>query len=559
MDRIMKGLENRTDAFLKEAHCIREALEASAMVESSATSTIIEAYLFDIEAEVREFTDERLRLIGELAAVRASIGVGSSDRLATAQRLLDQAVLERGSDRGLLLREVRNTLIEISNSESIVHPIIWLLLGWTTWQLTESPLEAAPILARVAQHAVPSMATALSYRLLSYFAEQDEQPAKALEWAKMALDVRVTADICLDAGLTAAGLHDPSTAKSSFESALVQRASALLPALCDDRALLYGSELLEVAVRVQMRMRREGRQAITAWAAAAREVAEAQRICAGGLHVPYELMEGHKQTLDRLASADLITGGYLTRSSRENAVEVIDHAKKSLQGEYVKRCDAVSLARRSIESASAFRESRIEAAMRQQEEVRRRAEAALSGSDIEAEKAEKGSIFGFASGCALFALYMISYLILADRGTVIGAGTPVGFTAISLSAIPIVVAVAIQVRHALRRIALEARCNEVIKRAATSYEEASQEADDVYREQMKHHRKALSTADAELRKVESAMRHLGLHRASPEGVQTEDPETEEAELENETATEPETDQESEPDLEELDDAHLPAA
>ena len=534
-ERIIKSLENRTEAFLTEISRIRESLEASAHIETAGGTTIGDAYMDDVDHECKDLIEERQKLQAEWGLLRPPGPARTGDRVAQAQRYFEQAMIERGSDRGILLREARNALIEVGNAQPIVHPILWLAQGWATWYLTENYLEVVPILQRVEQHPIPSVASSVAYRMLSYFAELDQSPSKAFEWAQKSLEIRQTADSCLDAGMCALALHDPGIAKAYLEQALVLRSGSLIAALGDERSLIGGSELLEVAVRVQLRLRRDGRRSVSAWATAAREVGEAQRICPGGLHMPHELMEGHKQVLERFEDCDLIVGGYLTRSSAESAVEVLDCAKKNLQGEYVKRCDAVSMARKSIEGAGAWRDSRVKAALTEQEEMNRRANALLVQSDDDAERAERGSLFGFAGGCALFAIYMVSFLILADRGVPIGITTPVGIMATIVSAVPIICAIGLQIAHAFKRVALENRVEETLKKTKIAHEQASADADDEYREQIKQHRRTLAGADAELKKVEAAMRALGVKRAA------DVPELEEVVLEEEAVPQAETD------------------
>lgn len=521
-ERIVKGLDSRTEAFRTEALRLREAVEGSATLETSAGTTLSEAYQDEIDCEVRDFMLERQRLQDEWNALKGPFDPRAIDRVGNVQKLIDAAVLERGSERGMLLREARTILTEMSQSQTVVHPVVWLYLGWTMWQLSENWVEVAPILAKAAQHPAPTTAAFVAMRLMSDFAALDDMPIKAYEWSRRALEIHQTAEAFVDAGLCAAALHDPSLAKSHFENALVLRAGSLIAALADERVLNCGSELIEVAVRVQMRLRRDGRQTAAAWAAAAREVAEAQRLCGGGLHMPFELMEAHKGIIERLDGADLVIGGYVNRLCKENAIEVVDHARKGLQGEYAKRCDAVSMARRSIEHAGMSRDHRMQAALQQQEETNRQAKAALAQCDLDSEKTEKNSVFGFGSGCAMFALYMVSYVILADRGIVIGITTPIGIGATVVSAIPILSAVCLQIGCMFKRMALENRANEIVKQAANSYEEASRDADDNYRDQMKHCRKNLSCAESELRKVESAMRSLGIYRGGVGETESED-------------------------------------
>jgi tetratricopeptide (TPR) repeat protein len=508
-ERIIKSLENRTEAFLIEVNRIREAVEASAYVESASGTAIAEAYLDDLEFETKEIIEDRLKLQAEWNLLRPSGPVRPNDRVTQVLRYLEQAMLERGADRGVLLREARNALIEIGNSQPVVHPILWLVQAWATWQLTDNYLEALPILQRVDQHPIPSVASALAYRLLAHFSQLHESPNKAFEYAQKSLFIRDTSDSLLDAALCASALHDPQNAKAYYEKALIKRPGVLITALSDDQCLITGTELLEVAVRVQLNLRRDGRRAVSDWVSAVRQVVEAQRTCPGGLHMPHELMEGHKFTLQRLEDCDLAVGGYLTRTSRENALEVMEAAQKSLQSEYVKRADAVSMARRSIDSAAIWRDERLREAASEQEAVNRRATAMLTNFDSHADRAEKGSLFGFGGGCVLFALYMVSFLILSDRGVPIGVTTPVGFVATAVSTTPILIAIGLQVANGFKRLALESRVQETFKNSKSKTENASADVEDDYREQVKQHRRALAAADGELKRVESAMRCLG--------------------------------------------------
>jgi low affinity Fe/Cu permease len=520
---------------------LREAIEGAGMLDLAPNSTLAEAYFDDIECEVRDVVQERQALQEELSALRGPYDPRGIDRIGNIQKLIDAAVLERGTERGMLLREARNELSELTLSQTVIHPSIWYTLGWVTWQLSENYVEVTPILAKAAHHPAPTTAGYLALRMLAYFAGLDQMPIRAYECARKALDMNQTPEAYVDAGLCAIDMHDPTSAKSHFESALVMRPGSLIGALSDDRILNCGSELIEVAIRVQTRLRRDGRQAAACWSAASREVADAQRICGGGVHVAYDLMESHKSIAERFDEADIIVGGYLNRLCRDSALDVVEEAKTSLQAEYAKRCDAVSMARRSIEHAGTNRENRVRMALQRQEEVVRRAKSALTKSEVESEKAEKNSVFGFGSGCAMFALYTVSYVVLADRGTVIGITTPVGVAATLVSAIPILSAIWIQVAYVMKRMALEAKVNEIIRRANLTFDDASHDADDIYREQMKHSRRALSSAETELRKVESAMRSLGLPKAEPP----------------ESATPPEADEAAEPQKEEEPGAEAP--
>ncbi len=521
-DKIIKGLESRTEAFNTEISRLREALDGAAFIESASGTSLADAYLDDLDFETRELLDERQKLLAEWNLLRPAGPVRTNDRIAQAQRYIEQAMLERGADRGVLLREARTALNEVANSQAVVHPILWLAQGWATWQMNDHHGDAVPMLEKVDAHPVPSVACSIAYRLLAYFSLMDEMPVKALEYAQKAVQARETPESCIDLAMMASTMHDPQTAKAYYEKAFTLRPGSIIGALSDDRCLTTGTELLEVAVRVQLNLRREGRQAVTAWVASARQVSEAQKACPGGLHMPHDLMEGHKHTLQRLEDCDLIIGGYLTRFSRECSFEVGDYARKSLQAEFVKRCDAVSLARRSITNAAAWRENRLRSAKTEREEMEKRAKATLDQFDAETERSEKASLFGFGAGCALFGLYIVSFMILEGRGVEIGITTPVGLIATGISAVPILVAIGMQAAHALKRLSMEGQVQDALRATKAAGERTAADVDDEYRDQLKHHRKTLAIADAELKKVESAMRCLGLKAESPVEEASED-------------------------------------
>ncbi|HWD41078.1 MAG TPA: hypothetical protein VG944_19675 [Fimbriimonas sp.] len=508
LERMSKSLEGRPEGFQAEAARLREAVERSATIESGSGSTLAEAFLDDMDVESQGILGERQALQKEWTEFREAIGAGPLDTIGKAQKTIEQAFLESGSDRGSLFREARAILTTAAEEHPAVHPVLWLYLGWTVFQITESPDEVAPLLKRVCEFSYPSVSAYFAYRLLAHFEEAEGAYARGYEWLKKAIEMHVTPEVHCEAALSMASLHEPSLAKAHVEGALTDRAGSIVALLADDRILNMGNDLLDVAIRVQSRLRREGRQATSAWAIAAKDVADAQRMCGNGMHVPYELLESHKTIETRLETADIVSAGYLTRFAYRNAKEVRDAGQKALKAEHARRCDALSLSRKAADTVSGLREQKVLLAQRSHSDMVSAANEALAAADAESAKAEQLAIRGFASGLVLFGLYVFSYMVLASRDIVIGLTSPIGVLMMVTTALPVAGGLLIHVAAGYKRSGVQTRVREAIKKAARGLDEAGKEADDFYRDQMSLHRKNLTVVEAELKKAEQALRTL---------------------------------------------------
>ena len=532
LDRIAKSLENRPNGFLKELNRVRDAIERGITLDSTNSSTLHDAFLDDVTFEAQTLRDERSKLVSEWFNLKASVDQRCHEMINATQRLLEQAMREAGGERGTVLREARTLIQEISNSTTKVPPVLSLYHAWCVWNIAENADEAIPFLARAAQGTLPSLSRFFSLRLLAYFSELEGFSGKAYEFSKQAADMRPSADASVEAALNGSALHDPALAKPYVESALMIRSGSIVSLLGDERALLMGLDLFDVAVRVQLRLRRSGRQIAADWESISQEVLEAQRISGSQLQVPFELLDGHKIYSHKLESADMITAGYLGRQARRNGAELRQISQKALQVEHFRRYEQVQQARKAIDSIALARDHKAALAKAAHDEATRRGREAMELTERQAEKIETGALFGFGGGCALLALYLLSYAVLAARGVAVGFSSTIGVAILILAALPIAAAILVQIAAGLKRASIQAKVKDGVKQASKRYDQMLLEADDFYRDQVTVNRRHLAAAETELKKTENAMRHLNMfvaNREEPTAAQPEERHEERAE------------------------------
>ena|GEM_PF-3684070 len=514
IEKILKANRNKSDGFATEALRLRESIERSAAFESTSTSLFVEAYRDDIETQAQGLMNDRKAMMAEWRSHWGEVDARPANQGSNPMQIVEAAILEEGAERGTILRQARNDFLEMVETNPGQPPVVWLTLGWCLWQITLSDEEPTRFLVKTSQTSAPSFAASLAMRLLADFAAEYGFPQRAFDWLKKAEAADSSAELHAELALASSIFHDSTVTKKHLESALTARPGVIHYILSDPRSVTIGGDLLDVVVRVQFRLKRDARQACSNWAEASKEVAEAIRLSTGNLSVSHDLMEGHKAMLERIDQADLVCAGYLLHFCERSTVELLDAGLNSIATEYEKRCDAVSLARKGIDSLGAARENRVEQAMKVHEGDAEKARGLLKGMESTAQKVESGLTYGLVSGAGLFALYIFAYLLLQNEGIQIGATSPLGAFIIFVSALPIAIAVVVQISYGLRKAKADSDASVMVKNSRTVYNQAVLKADEVYREQLHDRRKALAQAEAELKKADTSLKYLNSYKSN---------------------------------------------
>lgn len=512
IEKIIRANKNKSEGFGIEAMRLRESIERSAAYDSNSTSLLVEAYRDDIENQAQNLMNDRRALLGEWRAYVGDVETRQQDPGSLVIKLIETAILEEGAERGTILRQARNELLEMIEQNPAQPPVVWLLVGWCLWQITLSDEEPTRFLIKVAQSSAPSFAASLALRLLAEFSQEYGYPQRSYEWLKKAEAADGSAELHAELALGSSIFHDSSITKKHLEAALTARPGVIHYILADPRSVTIGADILDVVVRVQFRLKRDARQACGNWSEASKEVAEALRLCGGNLAVSHDLAEGFKPMLERIDQADLVGAGYLLSHCEKNGADLVEAGLRTISGEYEKRCEGISIARKSIDSLGAARESRVEHALKLHEKDAETARQTVKAMEANAQKVESGLTYGLVSGAGLFTLYIFAYLLLQNEGISIGATSPLGGFIIFVSALPIAIAVVVQISFGLKKVKADAAASALVKSSRSVYNQAVLKADEIHREQLHEGRKVLAQAEGEVKKADSGMKSLNAYK-----------------------------------------------
>jgi hypothetical protein len=95
----------------------------------------------------------------------------------------------------------------------------------------------------------------------------------------------------------------------------------------------------------------------------------------------------------------------------------------------------------------------------------------------------------------------------------IGVTSPVGVASLIFAVMPPIAVVSVQLAHGVQKMKVQARVRDAISKANVSFDHASKDADDAYRDHLVQCRRTLTLAESDLKKVQNAMRALGQYKA----------------------------------------------
>jgi hypothetical protein len=517
LDTILIPLENRSDGFLLEVKKAREMLDRSSVVDFSANGFASEVFYSHLETEADEILAQIAEVQDEWADFQDFLE-SKNEIVIDIPKTLRNLCHEVGSDRISLARELKIAYLGLFNSQQECPPVVHLSYAWVCLQLGEPKDEILSLLASASRCLAPSVSSHLCCRLLSELYQRDGHHLRAAEWAKRAIEQRNCAEGNIEMALLASEMHEVSTAKPYMEEALIRRSASLLGLLADDRCIGLGTDFLDVLVRVQMRLRREGRQFILNWEAASKEIIEMQRTFEGDLLISHELLESHKTVPDRLADADLLSAGYLIQYCQESKDELRLAAQTSLEKDFERKREALTAARLGIDSVGTARENRL-AQARLENDVRiKQTHQLIANLAVRSKLAEKQSVMWFGSGCGLFGFYMIAKVVMGMVGNSVDLPPAIGGVLIGIAALPIILSIGLQIHHGLTRAAAEIAIREKVSSANKAMSKGELEADEIHREQIANARKTLIDAESALRKVEAALKSMKFDTFEPENV-----------------------------------------
>ncbi len=518
LDELMSSLENRPEGFLSELQKIREILDRCSGIDFNDSSTVAEVYYSHLESEAELMLSQQKQIAKEWQDFQTYLDA-STEVVANIPRAIRTMCRETGQARAALVLELRNLFASLFTTHQDVPPVVHLSYVWVSMQTNEPSEELLAQLTLGAQQVGSSLASQFCCRLLGEMYARDGQFARAAEWTKRSLEFNPTAEAQVEMALLAAEMHEPLLAKPYVEDALTRRPSSIVHFLADERCVNLGSVFLDIVVRVQARLRRDGRQYILNWASAAKDVLDLQKSLGGmELAISHELLEGHKSIDSRLADADILTAGALVRYCEECTSELRAGAKASLEQQFDRQREVLTAARLGIDAIGVARESRIQKARDENLAQLQGVQSVVSGVTAKAKRIEKQSILWFGSGCGLFGFYLITKLVLQFAGSSVEISSEMGFVLLGIAGVPVLLSIGLQVYHGLSRASMEISIREKVSEVNKKLRQAELEADDFHRDQMAIGRKNLADAEAQLKKIEAALRAMQTEPFHPEQV-----------------------------------------
>ncbi len=507
LDQLMISLENRPEAFQTELKKLRDVVHRCSTIDFNESNPVAEAFYSYLEAEAEDFIKLQKLVAREWKEFQDYLET-RSEVVANIPKALKALTSENGFARQSAGRELKHVFNLLFNTVQELPPVVPLTYVWVSSQIGESDSDFAQVLGKANLSVNASGASHLICRYLSEIYTKEGNLPRAIEWSKLAIEHQNTAEANVEAALLASELHEPSYAKPFIEEALMQRPGSVMSFLADERSVGLGVDFLDIVVRVQMRLRREGRQHAIDWAESAKEVLEKQRSLGLELPISHELLEGHKTVEARLADADIIVAGSLIRYCDTSQADLKKSVKSCLEKEFDHKRDELTAARLSIDAIGANREKRVQSAKAENDKRLSSANAQLNAINAKAKAVERQSLLLFSSGCGLFGLFVLAKLFLHNVDALNDLSSGLGLFCLLVSGVPILIAVGLQIHHGVTRAAMEAIVREKVLDANRKFSQIELEANDVHRDQLAVGRKNLAETEAQLKKIETALRTI---------------------------------------------------
>jgi len=509
------GFQREAERVHKGINCFDEATRiahATVSVRGIADGDRItrEALWDALEEEAQAIERMRTAFRAEIQHDVESLETLKRQQLEQAEALIAEAVLESPLERSRLLRESRRILRDLtSETGADLSGAAWAHYCWVTWQLTANEEETMiPLEFAVSQTSSGSgPGKALCARLYAYLLNRQERWDEAYQWAYAAASIWPCVDVFHERARYAALSGRIDIARKEVEALIHCGPLGVVMAFADPTLLLVKSEILETTVREQLRLRQLARQEIANWEAMVKKTVEVRRKVPS-ISLPHDLTDDVERFKAECEESHFLSSSQQARRAGSAKEDLKCLTAAALQSEKRKRVEAVAVARANIEGAMQARDNWIKASMAAHEESLTGIRSVVSKSDSKGEVAQKGCGWGLSTGCAVLVTYGIFALVLGARGIMIGPGTTWGMLMLTVSALPVVLALIFHIAYSAKRMILDAQVNAQITVSRDKFEKAREEANEQFRGHIESNQEQLAVEEKLLLRVEEATRNF---------------------------------------------------
>ncbi len=519
-DRAVLALSGKPPAFHAEVERLRSGMaamtEAAKIAHPKAESLskgddLLRASLFSLlDDEVVDLANEHQVLNRMLMDEVDSFDPAGRDKIAHADRLIVDATGETGTERSTLLREARRILqVESREPGGESAPVLWSRLAWMTWLLSVNVDETIEILETALS--MRSMASRHGFsmlaRMYAYFLAQRGQFTEAYRWSSTAAEIAPGTGVLHERASYSAATGRGDRAKKDIEVFLKRGRLSILLAFADPFISSFAKDVLDMAVKEQLRIRKDAATAVSAWVGFAKKVTEARRLV-GTLPIPRPLLEGAQEAASAVGHANFIVATDLISRAQMSRHKLSEVAHRSLDAERKRHEEVANACRRALEDAWSHQEEYMESALAAQREAVLRLRQMLADPQGLGSKAQRGCAWGLGSGCSIFAIYIFLAGFLAMRGIEIGPESPFCIAAVIAAGVPVLAAIIQQLIYQVKKMEMDDRLNRQIRLTNAAFEKAIQQTEERYQVQMNKLREQLEAAESELKKYDEALKLL---------------------------------------------------
>lgn len=506
--------------FLKEADQFRRCMgcfeEAERLAHSTSSiyslsdgdRTVREALWEVLEDYAREFERMRSAFRAEIQGDLERLDRVQRQQLVQAEMLLVDGLLEEPHERSRILRESRRLYHEVTAEAGFpLCCAVWAQYCWLTWQLTANEDDTLiPLEFAVNQPSSGAgIGKALCARLYAYLLARIDRFDDAYEWCSTSAAIWPCLGALHERVRYALLAGKADVVRRDVDALVKEGVLGIVFAYAEPLCGLVQNDLLEGAIREQLRLRQIARQSIAEWQAVVRKAAEVRHRLPG-ISLPHDLTDGVETARALNDEAGFLVAAQQIQRAESAKEDLKCLAVAAVNAEKRKQTEAIAQARKNIDAALEGRDQWIKASFAKHEQALQEVRSVLGKADAKGEAAQRGCGWGLSTGCGILMCYIFLACILATRGVAIGPRTPAGTFLLVLAGLPIMISIIYHMVYSARRMLLESQVNSQVATSTQQYEKAREQANAEFRERIEASQQKLAEEEAQLLLVEEAAR-----------------------------------------------------
>lgn len=264
---------------------------------------------------------------------------------------------------------------------------------------------------------------------------------------------------------------------------------------------MLGARILGVALRAQARAQDEAMREVKLWRASVERLGEAEKASEHEAAIPSSLRSGYL-TIDKdILKASFFEANRIRLLAESSKREVVGGGAREFREELIRRENLTKIARAQLDAAWQFREQSLQAAMERRDAADRAAREQMMAGLPSPEVMQRGCGWVAGLGCLGGAGYMSMVVLVAG----FGPDTTAGRVGLAFLAIPVVIAVFVQLAFGMKRLALEGDLYKVLNDSQQSYLDECDRIEASYNNKLPALRDAVEKAEAQQKKAEQGV------------------------------------------------------